>query len=94
MGVYKVIFGVKWYGGMMSVSDYPIFRACQVPICDFRGAECASDQFRGFAVTVTQAVDLVGRYQEAGVQLFIRSLYRNDRESMELLASEVMPHFT
>ncbi len=23
---------------MMSISDYPIFRSCQVPICDFRGA--------------------------------------------------------
>ncbi len=53
----------------------------------------APDPFRGFAITVSQAVDLVGRYQDVGVQLFICSLYKNDRESMELLAGEVMPHF-
>jgi len=42
---------------------------------------------------VPQAVDLVGRYRDVGVQTFICSFYKNDRESMELLASEVMPHF-
>jgi len=51
------------------------------------------DPFRGFALTTTQAVDLVGRYQDVGVQLFICSLYKNDEESLELLASDVMPHF-
>ena len=40
-----------------------------------------------------QAVDLFGRYREVGVQLSIFSVYRNDRESLELMASEVMPHF-
>jgi len=52
------------------------------------------DPFRGFAVTLSQAVELVGRYQDVGVQTFICSLFKNDRESMELLAGEVMPHFT
>ena len=51
------------------------------------------DPFRGFAVTVSHAVELVGRYQDVGVQTFICSLFKNDRESMELLAGEVMPHF-
>ena len=51
------------------------------------------DPFRGFALATTQAVDLVGRYQAVGVQLFICSLYKNDEESLELLASDVMPHF-
>lgn len=51
------------------------------------------DPFRGFALTTTQAVDLVGRYQNVGVQLFICSLYKNDEQSLELLASDVMPHF-
>ncbi|MBM2847430.1 MAG: class F420-dependent oxidoreductase [Anaerolineales bacterium] len=51
------------------------------------------DPFRGFALTTTQAVDLVGRYQDVGVQLFICSLYKNDEESLELLASDIMPHF-
>ncbi|HLF26948.1 MAG TPA: TIGR03560 family F420-dependent LLM class oxidoreductase [Anaerolineae bacterium] len=51
------------------------------------------DSFRGFAVTASQAVDLVGRYQDVGVQLFITSFFKNDRESLELFAGEVMPKF-
>jgi F420-dependent oxidoreductase-like protein len=51
------------------------------------------DQFRGFAATVPQVVDMVGRFQEAGVQMFICSIVKNDRETLELLADEVMPHF-
>src|SRR3990170_4495906 len=38
------------------------------------------DPFRGFAVTVSHAVELVGRYQDVGVQTFICSLFKNDRE--------------
>jgi hypothetical protein len=52
------------------------------------------DPFRGFAVTVPQAIDLIGRYRDVGVQLFIFSAYKNDRETLELFASDVMPHFT
>ncbi|MBX3500775.1 MAG: LLM class F420-dependent oxidoreductase [Alphaproteobacteria bacterium] len=50
-------------------------------------------QFYGFAGTVAQVTDLVGRYRDAGVQLLISSAYRNDVESLELLAGEVMPGF-
>lgn len=53
----------------------------------------APDPFRGYLLTVPQAVDLFGRYQDAGVQLLITSFWKNDWESMELLASDVMPHF-
>jgi alkanesulfonate monooxygenase SsuD/methylene tetrahydromethanopterin reductase-like flavin-dependent oxidoreductase (luciferase family) len=49
---------------------------------------------RGFVGTVSQATDLIGQYQDAGVQLLINSDYRNDAETNELLASELMPHFT
>jgi F420-dependent oxidoreductase-like protein len=49
--------------------------------------------FRGFAGTVSGAIDLVRRYGEAGVQLFISSAYKNDPETHELLASDVIPHF-
>ena len=42
----------------------------------------------------SEAIDLIGQYQDAGVQLFINSDYRNDMETHELMASEVMPHFT
>jgi F420-dependent oxidoreductase-like protein len=50
-------------------------------------------QGRGYAMTVSQAVDLVGRYRDVGVQTFIFRLHKNDRETMELFASEVMPNF-
>jgi len=36
---------------------------------------------------------LSGRYGDVGVDLLINSDYRNDRETHELMASEVMPHF-
>lgn len=49
--------------------------------------------FRGLALSPAEAVDLVGRYRDAGVQMFICSAYRNDQESLELLAADVMPHF-
>lgn len=48
---------------------------------------------RGFVGTVSEAVDLIGQYQNAGVQLLINSDYRNDMETHELMAAEVMPHF-
>jgi alkanesulfonate monooxygenase SsuD/methylene tetrahydromethanopterin reductase-like flavin-dependent oxidoreductase (luciferase family) len=46
-----------------------------------------------FLGTVSEAVDLIGRYREAGIDLLINSDHRNDRETHELMASEVMPHF-
>lgn len=52
------------------------------------------DPFRGYAATVPQAIDLIRRYRDVGVQLFIFSAYKNDRETLELFASDVMPHFT
>jgi alkanesulfonate monooxygenase SsuD/methylene tetrahydromethanopterin reductase-like flavin-dependent oxidoreductase (luciferase family) len=58
--------------------------------CDRLGAP---DPQRGAALTVAQAIDLVGRYQDVGTQLLICRFHRNDWESMELLASEIMPHF-
>ncbi len=35
----------------------------------------------------------MGRHHDVGVQLFIGSIYKNDAETQELLATEVMPHF-
>ena len=43
---------------------------------------------------MSEAIDLVGQYRDAGVQLLINSDYRNDMETLELFASEIMPHFT
>jgi F420-dependent oxidoreductase-like protein len=45
------------------------------------------------AATVSAAVDLVGQYRDAGVQLLISSAFKNDMETYELLASDIMPHF-
>ncbi|MGH7064546.1 MAG: TIGR03560 family F420-dependent LLM class oxidoreductase [Stellaceae bacterium] len=53
----------------------------------------ARGPLRGFVGTVSEAIDLVGQYQDAGVQLLINSDYRNDLETHELFASEVMPRF-
>ena len=50
-------------------------------------------QFYGFAGTVAQVTDLVGKYRDAGTQLLISSAYKNDAETLELLASDVMPKF-
>jgi len=36
---------------------------------------------------------VIGQYQDAGVDLLIYADRRNDVESRELFASEVMPHF-
>ena len=53
----------------------------------------ARGPLRGFIGTAAEAIDLIGRYQDCGVQLLINSDHRNDIETHELLASEVMPHF-
>jgi F420-dependent oxidoreductase-like protein len=53
----------------------------------------AAGPFRGFAGTVAGATDLAGQYRDAGVQLLISSAFKNDMETHELLASDVMPHF-
>jgi F420-dependent oxidoreductase-like protein len=47
---------------------------------------------RGFVGTVSEAIDLIGQYQDAGVDLLING-DRNDAETRELFASDVMPHF-
>ena len=42
---------------------------------------------------MSKAIDRIGQYQDAGVQLLINSDYRNDNETNELLSSEIIPHF-
>ena len=53
----------------------------------------ASGPLRGFVGTVSEAIDLIGQYRDAGVQLLINSDYKNDIETLELFVSEIMPHF-
>jgi hypothetical protein len=48
----------------------------------------------GFVGTVSEAIDLIGQYQDAGVDLVINSNLRNDDvETRELFVADVMPHF-
>jgi hypothetical protein len=49
---------------------------------------------RGFVGTVSEAIDLIGQYQQAGIGLLINADRPNDAETRELFASDVMPHFT
>jgi hypothetical protein len=53
----------------------------------------ARGPLRGFVGTVAEAIDMIGKYQDVGVDLLINSDYRNDIETHELMAAEVMPHF-
>ncbi len=53
----------------------------------------APAQLPGVVGTVSQAVEVLGRYQEIGIQLFIANIYKNDTETQKLLATEVIPHF-
>jgi len=58
-----------------------------------RARLAAPEPFRGFVGTVAAVTDLIGRYKDAGVQLFISSAFKNDAETHDLLASDVLPHF-
>ena len=53
----------------------------------------AEGPFDGFIGTVAEAIDLIGRYQDIGVDLLIHSDRQSDVETRELLVSEVMPRF-
>jgi hypothetical protein len=53
----------------------------------------ARGPLRGFVGTVSEAIDLIGQYQEAGVDLLINSDRQDDVENRELLVSDVMPRF-
>ncbi|WP_428535683.1 LLM class F420-dependent oxidoreductase [Rhodopila sp.] len=52
-----------------------------------------AESFPGFAGTIAGITDLIGQYQDAGVDLMISSAFKNDTETLELLASDVIPHF-
>jgi alkanesulfonate monooxygenase SsuD/methylene tetrahydromethanopterin reductase-like flavin-dependent oxidoreductase (luciferase family) len=53
----------------------------------------ARGPLRGFVGTVSEAIDLIGQYQDAGVDQLINADRRNDVETRELFVSDVMPHF-
>jgi len=49
----------------------------------------------GFVGTVSEAIDVIGQYRNAGIDLLINSYSYlwNDVETRELFVSDVMPHF-
>ena len=51
------------------------------------------EPFRGFAGTIAQFAGLAAAYRDAGVQLLIFSAFRNDFETQQLVASEIVPKF-
>jgi len=53
----------------------------------------AGGPLRGVVATVSEAIDLIGRYQDTGVDLLIDADRPNDVETRELFVSDVMPHF-
>lgn len=57
-----------------------------------RERHTAREPSPGFVGTVSEAIDLIGQYQSAGIELLINA-DRGDEESRELFAAEVMPHF-
>ena len=48
---------------------------------------------RGGFGTVSEAIDLIGQYRDAGIEVLIHSDRWNDIETRELFVSDVMPHF-
>jgi len=53
----------------------------------------ARGPLRGFVGTVSEAIDLIGQYRDAGVDLLINADRPHDVETRELFVSDVMPHF-
>jgi F420-dependent oxidoreductase-like protein len=82
---YATIEKTHAYSWLLARSD--------VAVAAKRERLAARGPLRGFIGTVSEAIDLVGQYQDAGVELLINSDYRNDVETRELFASDVMPHF-
>jgi F420-dependent oxidoreductase-like protein len=58
-----------------------------------RERQAARRPVGGLVCTVSEAIDLIGQYQDAGVDLLIQSDRRNDPETLELFVTDVMPRF-
>jgi F420-dependent oxidoreductase-like protein len=58
-----------------------------------RERRTAREPSPAYVGTESEAIDLIGQYQDAGIGLLIYADRPNDAESRELFAAEVMPHF-
>ena len=65
-----------------------------VAVAAKRNRLAARGPVRGFVGTVSEAIDLIGEYQDAGIDLLINADRPNGSESRELFASDVIPHFS
>ncbi|TMJ67605.1 MAG: LLM class F420-dependent oxidoreductase [Alphaproteobacteria bacterium] len=65
-----------------------------VAVAAKRNRLAARGPVRGFVGTVSEAIDLIGEYQDAGIDLLINADRPNDSESRELFALDVIPHFS
>lgn len=50
-------------------------------------------RFGGLVGTPADVIDLAGRYRDVGIDMLVFSAWRNDRETLELMASDVLPKF-
>src|SRR5258707_5197572 len=64
-----------------------------VTVAAKRERQAARGPLSGFAGTVSEAIDLIGQYRDAGVDLLIQSDGRHDVETPELFVSDVIPNF-
>ena len=78
-----------------TVRAYPALGTCRdaAALTPKRARLADRGPSRGFVGTVSEAIDLIGQYQDAGVDLLINSDRRYDEETRELFVSDVMPHF-
>ena len=91
--------GFTWFSVMDHTIQIPRVGAPDEPVLEGWAvlAGLASVTRRIRLATLARAVNyrnqLIGQYQDAGVDLLIQSDRRNDPETLELFASEVMPRF-
>jgi len=93
---------VSWCGHLSSVLGCAAIEATHIQGWLLAGDDAAVEAKRqrlaaqwpvgGFIGTVSEAIDRIGQYEDAGVDLVIMS-DRNDVESRELFVSDVMPAF-
>ena len=82
---YDTIEKTRIVGWLLAASD--------AAVAAKRERFSAGGPVRPFVGTVSEVVDLIGQYDDAGVDLMINADRWNDAETRELFASEVIPRF-
>jgi len=73
---------------------YPTLAACPhaTALAAKRERLASRGPLSGFVGTVAETIDLIGQYQDAGVDMLINAGRLNDEETRELIVSDVIPH--